>query len=148
MESVQVNTKIQTETRLRVRYAETDKMGVVYYANYLVWMEVARVDYCSQQGFRYRDMEEEDGAFLAVAEARCRYRAPARFDDEVSILTCVGGVRSRTIRFCYEMKRAAGGALLATGETVHAVCDRSGRTIRLPEKYRRYFPLDERNPSE
>ena len=70
-------------TRIRVRYAETDQMGVVYYANYLVWMEVARVEYCSAIGFRYKDMEMEDGVLLAVVEAQCRYHSPARFDEEV-----------------------------------------------------------------
>ena len=74
-----------TECRLRVRYAETDQMGVVYYANYLVWMEVGRVELCKSCGFNYRDMEIEDGIFLAVADARCQYRYPARFDDEVVI---------------------------------------------------------------
>jgi acyl-CoA thioester hydrolase len=73
-----------TETRLRVRYAETDRMGVVYYANYLVWMEVGRVELCKSLGFSYRSMEEEDGVQLAVAESSCRYRYPARFDDEVA----------------------------------------------------------------
>src|SRR5258708_3369655 len=75
------------ETRIRVRYSETDQMGIVYYANYLVWMEVARVEYCQAIGFRYRDMELEDGIVLAVVESNCRYISPARFDDEVIIQT-------------------------------------------------------------
>ena len=70
-----------TESRLRVRYAETDNMGVVYYANYYIWMEVGRVDLCKDLGFNYRDMENHDDVFLAVAESTCRYRIPARFDD-------------------------------------------------------------------
>jgi acyl-CoA thioester hydrolase len=127
-----------TESRIRVRYAETDQMGVVYYANYLVWMEVARVDYCREIGFEYRDMEA-DGAVLAVTEVKCQYRAPARFDDEVRVLTRVTDARSRTIRFAYEMRRAADDQLLAHGETLHAVCDRAGKMIRLPEKYRGFF---------
>ena len=134
-------TMRKVETRVRVRYAETDQMGVVYYANYLVWMEVGRVAYCSEVGFEYRDMEREDGAILAVTEARCRYLAAARFDDEVRIMTWVKETRSRTLRFAYEMRRDTDDRLLATGETLHIVCDREGRTIRLPEKYRRYFPL-------
>ena len=73
------------DTRLRVRYAETDQMGVVYYANYLIWMEVGRVEYCRAAGIRYRDMEDDDGILLVVAEANCRYLAPARYDDEVRI---------------------------------------------------------------
>ena len=73
------------EQEIRVRYAETDQMGVAYYANYLVWMEVARVEHCRALGFDYRDMEREGGAFLAVTEASCRYRSPARYDDEVVV---------------------------------------------------------------
>jgi acyl-CoA thioester hydrolase len=119
------------ESRIRVRYAETDQMGVVYYANYLVWMEVARVEYCRRLGFEYRDMER-DGAVLAVTEVQCRYRTPARFDDEIVIAARVVDVRSRAIRFAYEMRRASDSQLLATGETLHAVCDPSGRMIRLP----------------
>jgi acyl-CoA thioester hydrolase len=129
------------ETRVRVRYAETDQMGVVYYANYFVWMEVGRVAYCSESGFEYRDMERDDGAFLAVGEAQCQYRAPARFGDEVRIVTWVTESRSRTIRFAYEMRRVGDEQLLATGETLHMVCDRDGKSIRLPEKYRPYFSL-------
>jgi acyl-CoA thioester hydrolase len=130
------------ESRIRVRYAETDQMGVVYYANYLVWMEVARVDYCRQIGFEYRDMEA-DGAVLAVTEVKCQYRASARFDDEVRILIRMTEARSRTIRFAYEMRRAGDDLLLASGETLHAVCSHEGRMIRLPEKYRPFFPADE-----
>lgn len=131
----------QVESRVRVRYSETDQMGIVYYANYFVWMEVGRVDYCSSAGFEYRDMERDDGALLAVTEAKCIYRAPARFHDEIRLLTCVTESRSRTIRFSYEMRRVADNVLLATGETLHTVCDREGKTIRLPEKYRQFFPL-------
>jgi acyl-CoA thioester hydrolase len=127
------------ESRIRVRYAETDQMGVVYYANYLVWMEVARVDYCRRIGFEYRDMEA-DGAVLAVTEVQCRYRSSARFDDEVRILTRVIESRSRSIRFAYEMRHAGDDRLLAEGETLHAVCSREGKMIRLPEKYRVFFP--------
>ena len=129
----------KSRTKIRVRYAETDQMGVVYYANYLVWMEVARVAYCRHAGFEYRDMEREAGARLAVTEARCRYRAPARFDDEVELVCWVTESRSRSVRFAYEMLRD--GELLATGETLHTVTDSRGKMIRLPERYRRYFPL-------
>ena len=129
----------KARTTIRVRYAETDQMGVVYYANYLVWMEVARVEYCRQAGFEYRDMEREAGARLAVTEARCQYRAPARFDDEVELVCWVTESRSRSVRFAYEILR--GGELLASGETLHAVTDERGKTMRLPERYRRYFPL-------
>src|SRR5215469_4196542 len=112
------------QTRVRVRYAETDQMGVVYYANYLVWMEVGRVEYCKAFGFDYRDMEMEDGVRLAVAEANCRYSFPARFDDEVEIRTWVAEASSRMVTFAYEMRLAAGGKKLAAGETRHVFCNR------------------------
>src|SRR5438105_14514442 len=101
------------ETRIRVRYAETDQMGVVYYANYLVWMEVGRVEYCKAFGFNYRDMEAEDGVMLAVAESRCRYSFPARFDDEVAIKTWVSEASARMVTFAYEMRLAGNGKKLA-----------------------------------
>ena len=131
----------RVESRLRVRYAESDQMGVVYYANYFVWMEIGRVDYCSQLGFEYRDMEAADGIFLAVTDARCQYRGAARFHDEIRVLTWVSESRSRTIRFAYEIRHADDDRLLATGETLHTVCDRDGKTVRLPEKYRPFFPV-------
>src|SRR3989442_12818957 len=93
-------------TRLRVRYAETDQMGVVYYANYLVWMEVARVEFCKALGFRYKEMELEDGVLLAVVEAQCRYLYPARFDEEVIVATRVSEVNSRLVSFSYQMRLA------------------------------------------
>jgi acyl-CoA thioester hydrolase len=127
------------QTRLRVRYAETDQMGVVYYANYLVWMEVARVNHCRALGFDYRDMEREAGAYLAVTEAHCRYRSPARFDEEVVIESMVSDVRSRTVRFEYAMRRGDTDETLADGYTLHTVTNREGRTIRLPEAYRPFF---------
>lgn len=128
----------RVRSSVRVRYAETDQMGVVYYANYLVWMEVARVAYCRAVGFEYRDMERVGGAFLAVTEAHCRYSAPARFDDVVNIECWLVESRSRTVRFGYEMRRE--GEVLATGETLHTVTDANGRMIRLPETYRKFFP--------
>jgi acyl-CoA thioester hydrolase len=131
----------RVESKLRVRYAESDQMGVVYYANYFVWMEVGRVDYCRDLGFEYRDMEADDGIFLAVTDAQCRYRGAARFNDEIRVVTWVSESRSRTIRFAYEIRNADNDRLLATGETLHTVCDRDGKTVRLPEKYRSFFPL-------
>ena len=127
------------ETRIRVRYAETDQMGVVYYANYLVWMEVGRVEYCKACGFEYKQMEMEDGVFLAVAEARCRYASPARFDEEVVIRTWVEEAHPRMVRFAYEMRLSADGRKLATGETKHIFLGRDLRPCRLPEKYRGKF---------
>jgi acyl-CoA thioester hydrolase len=127
------------ETRIRVRYAETDQMGVVYHANYLVWMEVGRVAYCNARGFEYKQMELQDGVFLAVAEAHCRYASPARFDEEVVIRTWVAEVNPRMVRFAYEMLLAEGGRKLATGETKHIFLGRNLRPCRLPEKYRESF---------
>jgi acyl-CoA thioester hydrolase len=128
------------ETRIRVRYAETDQMGVVYYANYLVWMEVGRVELCKATGFNYKDMEVEDGVMLAVAEAHCRYAFPARFDDEVIISTRVAEANSRMVTFGYEM-RLADGRKLATGETRHIFVARDLKPCRMPARYRVNFGL-------
>jgi len=129
------------ETRLRVRYAETDQMGVVYYANYLVWMEVARVDLCRACGFHYRDMEREDGVMLAVAEAQCRYVYPARFDDDVIVKTWIENPSTRMVKFVYEMSLAADGRALANGYTRHVFLSRDFRPTRLPKKYHAMFGL-------
>jgi acyl-CoA thioester hydrolase len=129
------------EARIRVRYAETDQMGVVYYANYLVWMEVARMEWCRAAGVNYRDMEREDGIFLAVAEANCRYRSPARFDDEVVVKTWVDEANSRIVIFHYEM--AVGERLVATGHTRHVFVSNGMRKARCPMKYRGLFGIGE-----
>lgn len=123
-----------SESHIRVRYAETDQMGVVYHANYLVWMEIARVDFCTVAGFRYQDMELE-GVAMAVVEANCRYLRPARFGDEVTVRTAAEGVNKRMIRFGYEIRNTANGDLLATGYTKHLCVNRSMAAVRLPEKY-------------
>ena len=123
------------ETRLRVRYAETDQMGVVYYANYLVWMELGRVEFCRAAGIRYRDIEVEDGVFLAVAESNCRYLAPARYDEEISVVTSIADAAARLIRFDYVINDVTTGRKLATGYTKHIWCGRDMRPVRLPEKY-------------
>jgi acyl-CoA thioester hydrolase len=125
-----------TSTTFRVRYAETDQMGVVYYANYFIWFEVGRTDFCRQRGFAYRDMEEQDGLYIIVAEARCRYKAPARYDDEVEVRTYLKDVRKRVLVFGYEIYRVASDELLAEGETVHVITNREGRPRPLPDKYR------------
>jgi acyl-CoA thioester hydrolase len=130
------------QTRVRVRYAETDQMGVVYYANYLVWMEVARVELCKALGFRYRDMELEDGVLLAVIEAQCRYLHPARFDEEVIVETRIADANSRVVEFAYEMRLADDGRKLATGSTRHIFCNREMKRVRLPEKYRAAFGIE------
>jgi len=129
------------EARITVRYAETDQMGVAYYANFLVWMEVGRAEYCRSAGFRYRDMESEEGLVLAVVEARCRYLHPARYDDEVIVRTRMENATPRLVKFGYEMIRAADGRTLATGETKHLFCTRDMKPARLPAKYRAMFGL-------
>jgi acyl-CoA thioester hydrolase len=132
------------ETRFRVRYAETDQMGVVYYANYLVWMEVGRVEFCKSAGFNYRDMELEDGILMAVAECHCRYLAPARFDDEVVVKTWIERANPRIVTFAYEMRTAHDAKKLATGQTRHILVDRQFRRTRLPEKYFAMFGIEPR----
>ena len=123
------------ETRLRVRYAETDQMGVVYHSNHLIWFEVGRVELMRQMGFLYRDMEREEGRFIAVAEARCRYRAPVYYDEEVVVRTRLKSVRPSVIVFSYDLVRAEDGKLLATGETTHVVTNAQMKIVPLPEKY-------------
>jgi len=124
-----------SETRLRVRYAETDQAGVVYHSNYLIWFEVGRVELCRDYGFNYRDMETEADAFLPVTEARVKYRAPARYDDVIIIRTRVVELRSRAIKFAYEVLRASDGMLLAEGETRHIVMNSQGRARAFPPEY-------------
>lgn len=133
------------DTAVNVRYAETDQMGVVYYANYLVWFEVGRVAWCHARGFRYSDLEQQHDRMMMVAEASCRYRAPARFEDEIVIRTAVGSATDKVVRFHYEVRRKATGELLASGETAHVVVDAGLRPVRLPAEYRKYFLLPERN---
>jgi len=122
-----------TESRLRVRYAETDQMGMVYYANYLIWMEVARSDFCRECGFSYRDLEREEQAFLAVAEANCRYLAPAKYDDEILVETEIARLRSRVVEFSYRIKR--GSTLVAEGKTLHVVIGADGKPRAMPDRY-------------
>jgi acyl-CoA thioester hydrolase len=137
-----------TSTTFRVRYAETDQMGVVYYANYLVWFEIGRSEFCRQHGFEYRDMEREDGLCIIVAEASCRYKAPAHYDDEIVVKTCLRAVRKRVLIFGYEIYRQVDGLLLAEGETTHVVVNREGRPCALPEKYHELFLAGNRIPLE
>jgi len=133
------NHHAMNETRLRVRYAETDQMGVVYHSNYLIWFEVGRVELMRQLGFSYRDMEREDGRFIAVAEAKCRYRAPVYYDQEVVVRTWLKKVRESVVVFSYELLQADSGTLLAEGETTHIVTDLNMKVAPLPEKYLKAF---------
>lgn len=133
------NSQAVNETRLRVRYAETDKMGVVYHSNHFIWFEVGRVELLRQLGFSYRDMEDEDRRFIAVVEAKCRYRAPVRYDEEVLIRTKLSNVRDSVIHFAYELIRASDNSLIAEGETTHIVTDENMKVAVLPEKYLKAF---------
>ena len=127
------------ETRLRVRYAETDQMGVVYHSNHFVWFEIGRVELLRQLGFSYRDMKSKDDRFIAVAEAKCRYRAPVRYDEEIVVRTEMLNVRDSVVHFGYELRRLDDGTLLAEGETTHIVTDAEMKIAELPEKYLKAF---------
>ena len=120
------------ETLVRVRYAETDKMGIVYYANYLIWFEIGRAEFCRARGFSYSEMEENDDAFLVVAESYCRYKAPAYYDDELLIRTNIPKLRKRSLRFGYEVARLSDGQIIDEGETGHVVTDSKGRVRSFP----------------
>jgi acyl-CoA thioester hydrolase len=123
------------EARVRVRYAETDQMGVVYHANYLVWFEVGRVELMRQRGLDYKRLEIEEGCCIAVVEATARYKAPARYDDELIVETTVRSVRGPVIRFGYRILRVEDGLILCEGETVHVVIGRDMKRRPIPKKY-------------
>lgn len=124
-----------SETRIRVRYAETDQLGVVYHANHFIWFEVGRVEFLRQLGFSYRDMEKNDNCHIAVVDARCRYKAPARYDDEIIVRTYLKSIRESVIHFGYELLRTGDGILLAEGDTTHIVIDAMMNVTPLPKKY-------------
>jgi acyl-CoA thioester hydrolase len=127
---------LESASRVRVRYAETDAMGIVYYANYLVWFEVGRTDLLRGAGWSYREMEA-DGYMLPVLEASCVYRQPARYDDELEVRTIGTLVSPVRVKFTYDVVRQADEAQLATGYTIHAAIDRGGRPCRLPDRVRK-----------
>jgi acyl-CoA thioester hydrolase len=126
-------------TRQRVRYAETDQMGIVYYANYLVWFELGRVELLRSLGLAYSQMEKDHKLILPVVEANCRYRAPARYDDEILIETRPALLRGSVLKFAYRILRSPSDGeepkLLAEGETIHVVCDENLKRMPLPEQY-------------
>ena len=133
---IEVEAKV-AEARVRVRYAETDQMGVVYHANYLVWFEVGRVELIRKMGLSYKQMEAEAGCMIAVVEASVRYRSPARYDDELVIETRLTTARSSVIRFAYRVLRH--GAVLCEGQTAHVIVDREMKKMRLPASYAERF---------
>ena len=124
------------ETELRVRYEETDNMGVVYYANYLVWFEVARTEHLRSLGVSYREIEEK-GGYLMVASASCKYLAPARYDDIVRVQSWIPEVNNSSLKF--EYKLFIGDKLIATGESVHVFTDKSAKPRRVPQELKELF---------
>jgi acyl-CoA thioester hydrolase len=131
------------ETEVRVRYAETDQMGIVHHANYLIWFELGRSALCRARGFSYREMEEKDNALMVVVESYCRYKSPAFYDDAITVRTNIGEIKSRTVRFIYEIFRSSDGLLLAEGETLHIVTDKNKRVRSLPAIYKEKLMTDE-----
>ncbi|HEX4230568.1 MAG TPA: thioesterase family protein [Bryobacteraceae bacterium] len=128
-------TGVKHQTSIRVRYAETDQMGVVYHANYLVWLEVGRVELVRAHGLHYKTLEETEGLFLGVIEATCRYLHPARYDQEILIDTSVTKSTTRAIEFAYQLRCAEGGRLLVEATTRHLWLNREMRPARLPQRY-------------
>ncbi len=134
-----VNTKVTGEIKLRVRYAETDKMGVVYHSNFLIWFEVGRVELLRQLGFQYSEMEKQDNCHLPVVDLRIRYKAPAQYDDEIVVRTGLKRMSASLLHFSYEIFREGDRMLLATGESMHIVVDNKLVRTSLPEKYMKAF---------
>jgi acyl-CoA thioester hydrolase len=133
------NRKIGGETRLRVRYAETDRMGVAYHSNFVIWFEVGRVELLRQLGFEYSQMERQDHCHIPVVDLRVRYKAPAQYDDEIVVRTELKNVRGSLLHFSYQILRERDRALLATGETMHIIVDEKFERRSLPEKYIKAF---------
>jgi acyl-CoA thioester hydrolase len=135
------------DTTIRVRYAETDQMGVVYHSNYYIWFEVGRVELLRQLGFSYKDMEQKDDCYIVVVETHCRHLRPARYDDVLRIRTRIAEAGTRTVHFGYEVLSDATGDCIATGETKHVVCDKSGRPKQIPQRYREAFGVHLSKPA-
>ncbi len=127
------------DVTVRVRYAETDQMGVVYHSNYLIWFEVGRVELMRSLGFDYKRMEADDDTYMVVADAHCRYHHPARYDELLTIRTRILEAKTRTLQFGYEIFRQEDQKLLATGDTTHVATSREGRAKQFPEKYKMAF---------
>src|SRR6516164_694736 len=127
------------DATVRVRYAETDQMGVVYHGNYFIWFEVGRVELIRALGIEYKRMEIDDDCHIVVADAHCRYHQSAKYDEVIRIRTRIAESRNRMVKFSYEALRDSDGALLDTGETTHVICGSNGKPKLLPEKYRSVF---------
>ena len=127
------------DVTVRVRYAETDQMGVVYHSNYFIWFEVGRVELMRALGFDYKRMEIEDDIYMVVADAYCRYHHPARYDELLTVRTRILEAKNRTLKFAYELFRQQDQKLLATGHTIHIACSRAGQVKHFPDKYKQAF---------
>lgn len=125
----------RNEVRLRVRYAETDQMGVVYHSNFLIWMEIGRVEFMRDQGFDYKRMEAEDDCHLPVVEVRCRYKAPAHYDDAVVVRTELRKLRGSLVHFAYEIVRENDQTVLAEAESIHIAVNSRMERRSLPRRY-------------
>ena len=130
------------ETEVRVRYAETDQMGIAHHSNYLIWFEAGRSDLCRARGFSYKEMEEQADALMVVAESYVRYKSPAFYEDVLSVRTTISEVRSRSIRFSYEIHRASDKMLIAEGETLHLVTGKDQKVKTIPEAYKHLLTED------
>ncbi len=124
-----------SESRVRVRYAETDQMGVVYHSNYLIWFEIGRADLIRALGLDYRSMEREENVSIAVVEVTCRYKAPARYDDWLIVRTTLAGIRGSVLRFTYALHRAEDDLLLCEGATTHVVVGANMKRAPMPQRY-------------
>ncbi len=129
---------ITGRTSLRVRYPETDQMGVVHHSHYLVWFEIGRTELMRDAGFAYSEMEKA-GVRMPVIEAHCRYLRPARYDDTLTVETRLDTIRRASVRFEYRVERTGDGTLVATGSTRHAATDASGAPRRLPDRFLSVF---------
>jgi len=123
-------------TEIRVRYQETDNMGVVYYSNYFVWFEVGRTEHMRSLGMPYTDLEKK-GLFMMVASASCQYKSPARYDDIVRIETRIPEIRNSSLKFEYRL--SVGERLIATGESVHVMTNEKGRPVRISPEIKELF---------
>lgn len=125
----------QSRIQLRVRYAETDAMGIAHHSNFVIWLEMGRVAFLDELGFPYREVEKR-GVLLVVTQVGVKYRRPAVFDDEIILTTRLGTLKSRLVRFEYALERASDGALLAEGFTEHIATDLEKRTVPIPQYLR------------
>jgi acyl-CoA thioester hydrolase len=136
-----------SDCTLRVRYAETDQMGIAYHGNYLIWFEVGRSDFCRRHGFSYQEMEKTSRRFLRVAEVQCRYLAPLEYDKEFVVRTQLKALHRRTITFHYQLIDPENDTVYAEGETIHVVTDEQGRPGSLPERFGELLAGEEQTES-